>query len=129
MMKRLSWFVSGAVAGVAGVGLAKRKVKATASQLAPAHLTRAAMDRIRERGHDVAEGIRDGRRAMHDKEIELLARRDGAAASLADELQPDDQVLVDGRPVEPGQVIVLRQVRDGSQPGHRRNSRRVRRGA
>ncbi len=128
-MKRLSWFVSGAVAGIAGVGLAKRKVKETASHLAPGNLARSAASRIRERGHDVTEALRDGRRAMHDKEAELIARRDGTMASLADELEPDDQVLVDGHPVEPGQVIVLRQVRPGSQSGQHRNSRRLRRGA
>lgn len=129
MMKRLSWFVGGAVAGVAGVGFAKKKAKETASLMAPTNVARSAMARLRGRGHDVTEAISEGRRAMHDKEAELRARRDGTLASLADELEPDDQVLVDGQPVEPGQVIVLRQVRTLDHSGPRRNSRRSRRSA
>ena len=129
MMKRLTWFMGGAVAGVAGVGLAKKKVKETASLMAPTHVARSAMVRLRGRGHDVSEAISEGRRAMHDKEAELRARRDGTVASLADELEPDDQVLVDGQPVEPGQVIVLRQVRASDHSGPRRSSRRTRRNA
>lgn len=129
MMKRLSWFVGGAVAGVAGVGFAKKKAKETASLMAPTNVARSAMARLRDRGHDVTEAISEGRRAMHDKEAELRARRDGTLASLADELEPDDQVLVDGQPVEPGQVIVLRQVRTLDHSGPRRNSRRSRRSA
>ncbi len=129
MMKRLSWFLGGAVAGVAGVGLAKKKAKETAAQLAPSHVARSAMARLRGRGHDVSEAISEGRRAMHAKEAELRARRDGTMLSLADELEPDDQVLVDGQPVEPGQLIVLRQVRTVDQSGPRRNSRRPRRSA
>ena len=35
MIKRLTWFVSGAVAGVAGAGIAKRKVKQAATHLTP----------------------------------------------------------------------------------------------
>ena len=128
-MKRLSWFVSGAVAGVAGAGFAKKKVRQTASHLAPTNVARSAMTRLRRRGHDVADAVSEGRQAMHDKEAELRARRDGTVVSLADELEPDDQVLVDGLPVEPGQVIVLRPLRNTDQSGPRRNSRRVRRGA
>ena len=128
MMKRLSWFISGALAGVASVGYAKKKVKATASHLTPANVVKSARARMRERRRDVSEALRDGRSAMHDKEAELIARRDGTLASLADELGSDDQVLVDGKPVEPGQVIVLRQVRDTNNAGHPRSGRRMRRG-
>jgi len=128
-MKRLSWFISGALAGVASVGYAKKKVKATASHLTPASLVKSARARMRERRLDVSEALRDGRSAMHDKEAELIARRDGIFGSLADELSSDDQVLVDGKPVEPGQVIVLRQVRAANDAGHLRSGRRMRRGA
>ena len=38
MLKRLTWFTTGAIAGVAGAGFAKRKVKQTAAQLAPSGL-------------------------------------------------------------------------------------------
>lgn len=128
MMKRLSWFVGGALAGVASAGYAKRKVKATASQFSPAHVAKSAMHRIRVRGRDLSDALHEGRLAMHSKQAELIARRDGTLATLADELEPNDRVLVDGQPVEPGQVIVLRQVRGAEQAGPRRNSRRVRRG-
>ena len=105
MMRRLTWFVGGAVAGVAGAGVAKRKVKQTAAALSPTNLASGA-------AHRVGDAVREGRRAMHAKEVELRARFSGAQPlTLADELHPDDTVLVDGEPVEPGKVIVLRQVR------------------
>ena len=137
MMKRISWFISGAVAGIAGAGYTKRKLKATASHLAPTNVARAAVAKVRASSHDVVAAVRDGRDAMHAKETELWARVHGRADSPAIEtgpddevlvVGPDDQVLVDGHPVEPGQVIVLREVRDNDHPGPRRNSRRTRRG-
>ena len=129
MIKRVSWFVSGAVAGIAGAGYAKRKVKATASQLAPVNVAKSAVTKVKARGHDVIDAVRDGRQAMHAKEMELRARLHGDVISLADEVGVDDQVLVDGRPVEAGQVVVLRTLHDQTQVGPRRNSRRHRRGA
>lgn len=131
MMKRVSWFVGGAVAGAAGAGYAKRrvtvKVKETAAHLAPVNVARTTIARIRHRSNEVVDAVRDGREAMRAKEAELRAKLQGAS-TLADQLDPTDQVLVDGRPVEPGQVIVLRQVRD-EQSGPRRHSRRNRHGA
>lgn len=117
-MKRVTWFVSGAVAGAAGASYAKKKVKATASQLAPVHVAKGAAGRVRGGFVNVGDAVREGRSAMKAKEAELRARMDGRAVSLEDELVPGDQVLVDGRAVEPGQVVVLRQMRDGD--GHRR---------
>jgi hypothetical protein len=115
MMKRLSWFLGGAVAGVAGAGLAKKKVKAAAVEFAPANVAKKATERVKD-------AFSEGRRAMHAKEVELRAQRDGRAASLAESVDDGDQVLVDGVPVEPGQVIVLRQVRDQrAQPPRRRD--------
>jgi hypothetical protein len=105
MIKRLTWFVSGAVAGVAGAGIAKRKVKQAASQLAPKNVAQGITTRVRE-------SVVEGRMAMRAKEAELRARLDGRAVRLADDLDDGDEVLVDGVPVEPGQVIVLKQVRD-----------------
>jgi hypothetical protein len=116
-MRRLTWFVGGAMAGVAGAGMAKRKVKQTAAALSPSNLASGA-------AHRVGDAVREGRRAMHAKEVELRARLTGAQPqTLADELHPDDTVLVDGAPIEPGKVIVLRQVRpagDGAPRGRRR---------
>ena len=130
MMKRITWFVGGVAAGAIGAGRAKRKVRSVASELAPVQVARRATDKVRQRGHDVAEAVREGRRAMRVKELELRARVDGRASTLADELDGidgDTAVLVDGQPVEPGQVIVLRQVRDAERTAPRRSSRPRRR--
>ena len=114
MIKRLTWFVGGAVAGITGAGIAKRKVKQAATHLAPRNVARGVSDRL----HDA---VAEGRRAMKAKELELRARLDSRVTSLADDLEEGDEVLVDGRPVQPGQVIVLKQVRD--RPDDRRRRR------
>ncbi|MFM8311043.1 MAG: hypothetical protein ACKOAZ_04005 [Ilumatobacteraceae bacterium] len=105
MIRRLVWFVSGAVAGVLGAGYAKRKARAAAEELAPAAVARRAAGRLRD-------AVDEGRRAARTREAELKAQLGGSAHSLADDLADGDTVLVDGRRVEPGQVIVLRQVDD-----------------
>lgn len=112
MIKRLTWFVGGVAAGAIGVGRAKRKVRSVASDLAPVQVARRTTQSVKRRTHDVTEAVREGRRAMRLKELELRARVDGRASTLAEELDDDAEVIVDGRPVEPGQVIVLRQVRN-----------------
>lgn len=112
MIKRFTWFVAGAVAGVAAMGAARRKVKAAAADLAPAEVLRRTGDRVRD-------AVAEGRRAMRAKEAELRARS-GGAETLDQQLGAGDEVLVDGVPVEPGQVIVLRQVpRDERRPRRR----------
>jgi hypothetical protein len=114
MMKRVTWFVGGMAAGAAGVGIAKRKVKAVAVDFAPSNVARKAT-------HRVKEAVHEGRRAMHAKEAELKGRLDGRTRTLADDLDQGDSVFVDGVPVEAGQVIVLKQVRDEkAQSGRRR---------
>ena len=120
MMKRLTWFVSGVAAGAVGAGAAKRKVKSVANELAPVQVARRATGSVRDRGHRVAEAVREGRRAMVAKERELRARLDGRVTTLADEIDDVETVLVDGRAVEAGQVIVLRQVRDDAKLSKRR---------
>jgi hypothetical protein len=105
VIKRLTWFVSGAIAGVAGAGLAKRKVKKAATRLTPKNVVRGLTSRVKD-------AVAEGRLAMRAKESELQARYDGRVSTLADDLEAGDEVLVDGRPVAPGQVIVLKQVRD-----------------
>lgn len=115
MMKRLTWFMGGAAAGVVGASVAKKKVKAKAAELSPANLAHKAADRVRDVAHDVKQVIKE-------KQIELRARitgKPGHAATLADELQDGDAVFVDGQPVEPGQVIVLRKVRERNEAAGR----------
>lgn len=113
MMRRLIWFAGGVVAGIAGLGSAKRKARSVASELAPTVVARRASASVRDRVRHLGDSVRDGRSAMRVREAELRARLDGRAVSLADELDDGDTVLVDGRPVEPGQVIVLRQMPGG----------------
>lgn len=108
MMKRVTWFAGGVAAGAMGASYAKRKVRQTASQLAPATLARRVADTAREKGRDVVEAIREGRAAMQYHEDELRARREGRLLSLDEHVEPGDQVFVDGVPVESGRVIVMR---------------------
>jgi hypothetical protein len=108
MIKRLTWFVGGVAAGAAGAGYAKRKVRRTASQLAPTRVAKNAAGRVRSTVGHAADAVREGRTAMRAKQAELTARRDGRAASLAEVLGPDDEVQVDGVPVDAAQVVVLR---------------------
>lgn len=105
MIKRMTWFVGGAVAGAAGVSVAKRKMKQAATNLTPKRIVHGITDRV----HDA---FTEGRRAMRSKELELRGRLDGTAQTLAEHLDDGDEVLIEGRAVEPGQVIVLKQVRD-----------------
>ena len=113
MMKRLTWFVGGAAAGIAGASVAKKKVKAVAAEMAPSNVAKKATGRVRD-------AVNEGKRAMRSKEAELRARLDGRAHTLADDLDEGDTVLVDGQPVAAGQVIVLRQVREQHEATARR---------
>jgi hypothetical protein len=107
MMKRVTWFAGGLVAGVASAGYAKKKVKETASQIAPAKMAKSAATSVRARTRHVADAVREGRQVMKYTEDELKARRDGRVLSLDDHVAPGDQVYVDGVPVESGRVIVM----------------------
>ena len=61
--------------------------------------------------HASSMRLRDGRAAMQAKEDELRARRDHVVEPVDDRLEPGEQLLVDGTPVEAGRVIVLKQRR------------------
>jgi hypothetical protein len=110
-MKRITWFVGGVAAGAAGANYAAKKVKRTAAQLAPSNVARGAASQVKRRGRQVVEAVREGRAAMHDREDELRARRDARVETLDGRLEPGDQLLVDGRPIDTGRVIVLKQKR------------------
>jgi hypothetical protein len=110
-MKRMTWFVTGVAAGAAGTGYAKRKVRQTAAHLAPVNVAKSAASKVRDQGRHVVDAVREGRAAMHAREDELKARRDARVEPLDARLDPDEQVLVDGRPVDSGRVIVLKQRR------------------
>jgi hypothetical protein len=107
-MKRVTWFVGGVAAGVAGAGYAKKKVRQTAAQLAPTTVARSAAQRVSAKGREVADAVREGRRVMRQHEEEVEASRDGRLVSLHDHVAADDEVYVDGELVEPDRVIVMR---------------------
>ena len=98
MMKRATWFASGVVAGVVGSAYAAKKVKRKVETLRPVNVARSAVSKAKGKVHDLSEALREGRDAMHDKEAELKALRDGDFGEAA---------VV---PVTPGQVIVLKAV-------------------
>ena len=108
MMKRVTWFIGGVAAGAAGAGYAKRKVRETAAQIAPSSVARTAVTSVRATGRTVADALREGRIAMRRHEEEARARQEGRLVSLAEHIEPGDQVLVDGEPVASGRVIVMR---------------------
>jgi hypothetical protein len=84
MMKRVSWFMAGAAAGVAGSEYARHKAKQVADRYKPAAVVRTTAGQLRARGRDLVEALREGRHAMREKEAELIARRDGHPAFVAD---------------------------------------------
>jgi len=108
MMRRVTWFVGGVVAGAAGAGYAKKRVREATAQLTPVNVVRSATVRVRVQGRNVVGALREGRAAMHAREDELKARRDARVETLDDQLEPGDQLYVDGRPVDSARVIVLR---------------------
>ncbi len=102
MMKRITWFVGGAAAGAAGAGYATKKVKQTAAQISPSQVARSAASKARLKSRDVVDAVREGRLVARHHEDELRAKREGRLESLADHVEPGDQVFVDGVPVESG---------------------------
>ena len=114
-MKRVTWFIGGVATGAAGVGYAKRTlkrtVKRTATQLAPANVARGAMRKVKQKGRDVGDADARGPRcdARPRARVAGTPRRPGRDARR--QLGPDDQLLVDGEPVETARVIVLRRAK------------------
>lgn len=110
-MRRVTWFVTGAAAGVAGASYATKKVKQTAEQLKPANVAKTTAQKAKAGGRQVVEAVREGRAAMRDREDELKARRDARVEPIDGRLEFGEQLLVDGQPVDAGRVIVLKQKR------------------
>jgi hypothetical protein len=114
MIKRLIWFVSGVVAGISGVLYAGKRVKRSVTGFTPIKVAQRATQTTRSRLNSVADAFREGRDAMRDKEFEMKAKRDGRVESFDQQgslrpLQQGDELLVDGKRIEPGRVIVLRE--------------------
>ncbi len=114
MIKRLIWFVAGVVAGISGVIFAGKRVKRSITSFTPVKVAQRATQSTRSRLNSVGDAFREGREAMRDKEIEMKAKRDGRVESFDQQgpirpLQQGDELLVDGKRIEPGRVIVLRE--------------------
>ncbi len=114
MIKRLIWFVSGVVAGISGVLFAGKRVKRSVTSFTPIKVAQRATQGARSGLNSVADAFREGRDAMRDKEFEMKAKRDGRVESFDQQgsirpLQPGDELLIDGKRIEPGRVIVLRE--------------------
>jgi hypothetical protein len=107
-MRRLVWFAGGVVTGAAGARYAKRKVTTTAQKLAPTNVAKGVAASVRRSGQRAVTALKDGRDGAKARERELRAERDGRLVRLGEYLHPDDEVLVDGRPVESGRVILMR---------------------
>lgn len=111
-MKRVTWFVGGVAAGVTGASYAKKKVsrtvQRTAATLSPKNVAKSATTKVRAKATAVVDAVREGRAAGKAREHELRARRDHVVEPIDDRLGPDDQLLVDGQPVDSGRVIVLK---------------------
>ena len=114
MIKRLIWFVSGVVAGISGVLFAGKRVKRSVTSFTPIKVAQRVTQTTRSRLNSVGDAFREGRDAMRDKEFEMKAKRDGRVESFDQQgpirpLQQGDELLVDGKRIEPGRVIVLRE--------------------
>jgi len=122
MIKRFVWFVGGTIAGVTGTLVAGRRVKRRVRTLAPVRVVQETTSSLRRRVADLGEAIDEGLQVMQAREAELRARVDGRVSSLSDVDRPisdRDALLVDGEPVEPGRVVVLRDVNE-ERPRRRR---------
>lgn len=71
MIKRLTWFVTGLVAGAGSVMLVGRRVKKRVADLAPVRVAERALDRTKEAVARVRQAAGDGRVAMRQREDEL----------------------------------------------------------
>ena len=76
MIKRLTWFVMGAVSGAAATLWALSVARTKARQLAPAQVAGAVSARARSRLDDVRDALFEARLAMREREAELRAELD-----------------------------------------------------
>jgi hypothetical protein len=112
-MRRATWFTLGAAAGVSGSAYARRKWREAAERYRPVTVARTAAVRVRNRGHDLADAVREGKLAMAAKEAELRARQ--RAAPPAPEPEMPEPEMPELEMVVPLHVVVL----DPPGPGRR----------
>lgn len=111
-MIRTFWFVSGAAAGASGTVYVKRLAKSAAERMKPANLANSARQRAAETTDRLRSqafgGVRRRVSSIRRRDETRRAERDGRLLRLAEYLDDDDEVVVDGQSVEPGKVLVLR---------------------
>jgi hypothetical protein len=73
-MKRLTWFVTGLVAGAGSVVLIGRRIKRRVADLAPFRIAERALGRTRDSADRLKDAIADGRSAAARRESELRHR-------------------------------------------------------
>lgn len=74
MIKRITWFVGGAITGVTGAVLAGRRIKRRVGALTPVRLAKQTQTRVRDTMTEVVDAVNEGREAMRVKEAEMKAR-------------------------------------------------------
>ena len=71
MLKRVTWFMAGAVSGAAGSVYARRKARVMAARYRPVAIARGASVRARDRAAELGAALQEGRAAMREREAEL----------------------------------------------------------
>ncbi|MEN9802999.1 MAG: hypothetical protein RLZ37_2124 [Actinomycetota bacterium] len=74
MMKRLTWFVTGLVAGAGSVILIGRRIKRRVADLAPVRVAERVLGRSRGSVDRLRDAIMDGRSAAARRETDLRHR-------------------------------------------------------
>ena len=76
MLKRLRWFLMGAVTGVAATVWALAYGRSKVQELTPAHVAGELASKARTRLNDVRDASFEGRLAMREREAELRTELD-----------------------------------------------------
>ncbi len=84
MIKRLTWFVMGAVVGSATTLWGLTVARSKARQLAPVQVAGAVGARLRDRWDDLHDAVFEGRLAMREREAELRAEFERGRATTAE---------------------------------------------
>lgn len=104
MTRRLTWFVTGAVTGAAGSRFVRRKTRQAAARITPRNVARSGAVTLRRKGREVVKMVRFTRPVGTNGELEGHDH----PATIADRIAPDEEILVDGRPVDRGRIVVTR---------------------
>lgn len=82
MIKRLTWWATGAVMGAGGSAWVQRKLRKTMARFSPPAIAGTAKGVAKELGQDLRSVLSEGRQAMKERETQLreqLRNRGGQA--------------------------------------------------